>query len=208
MDIFQVIKRVVTEPTAYFRSVGKGKEQLGFAFGYFALLSLVSTLLGLLASLTFFSAFFPLIQNMIPLLGAGAGFSGMFTGGALVRNALFSYAFGLGLSFLWAGLLHVWILLFGGKRSYAKTYELGAYAGTPALLLGWIPFLGFVGQIWSLILLIIGTQEVHGISRTKAILMYVLPLAVLFVLALFAIVFFLLTFGSIAPFINNGGLFQ
>src|SRR3989344_2579123 len=134
MDIFQVIKRVVTEPTAYFRSVGKGKEQLGFAFGYFALLSLVSTLLGLLASLTFFSAFFPLIQNMIPLLGAGAGFSGMFTGGALVRNALFSYAFGLGLSFLWAGLLHVWILLFGGKRSYAKTYELGAYAGTPALL--------------------------------------------------------------------------
>src|SRR3989344_2579126 len=72
----------------------------------------------------------------------------------------------------------------------------------------WIPFLGFVGQIWSLILLIIGTQEVHGISRTKAILMYVLPLAVLFVLALFAIVFFLLPFGSIAPFINNGGLFQ
>ena len=206
MDIFQVIKRVVTEPTAYFRSVGKGKEQLGFAFGYFALLSLLNMLLGLLTSLMFFSAFFPLMQNMMSLLGAS--FPGMFTGGALVRNALFSYAFGLGLSFLWAGLLHVWILLFGGKRSYAKTYELGAYAGTPALLLGWIPFLGFVGQIWSLILLIIGTQEVHGISRTKAILMYVLPLAVLFVLALFAIVFFLLTFGSIAPFINNGGLFQ
>ena len=201
MDIFQVIKRVVTEPTAYFRSVGKGKEQLGFAFGYFALLSLLNMLLGLLTSLMFFSAFFPLMQNMMSLLGAS--FPGIFTGGALVRNALFSYALGLGFSFVYAGLLHVWILLFGGKQRYGKTYELGAYAGTPALLLGWIPFLGFVGQIWSLILLIIGTQEVHGISRTKAILMYVIPLVLIFFLMLLFMVFLFST-GILSAFL--GGL--
>ena len=200
MDIFQVIKRVVTEPTAYFRSVGKGKEQLGFAFGYFALLSLLNMLLGLLTSLMFFSAFFPLMQNMMSLLEAS--FPGMFTGGALVRNALFSYAFWLGLSFLWAGLLHVWILLFGGKRSYAKTYELAAYAGTPALLLGWIPVLGFVGQMWSLILLIIGTQEVHSISRTKAILMYVIPSVLIFFLMLLFMVF-LFSAGILSAFLGG-----
>ncbi|MBI1968830.1 YIP1 family protein [Candidatus Woesearchaeota archaeon] len=201
MDIFHVIKRVVTEPTAFFRNVGKGKEQLGFAFGYFALLSLVSTLFGLLASLTFFSAFFPLMQNMMSIIGAN--FPGLFTSGALVRNALFSYVFGLGLSFVYAGLLHVWILLFGGKQRYGKTYELGAYAGTPAMLLGWIPFLGFAGQIWSLILLIIGTQGVHGISRAKAIAMYVIPLVLAFFLMLLFMVFLLST-GILNAFL--GGL--
>ncbi|MDP3640735.1 MAG: YIP1 family protein [Nanoarchaeota archaeon] len=204
MDIFQVIKRVVTEPTAFFRNVGKGKEHLRFAFGYFALLSLVQTLLGLLVGILLLPAFRFWAETVMPMLGSVYGPLGTFSVGWIMGNAVFTYILGLGLSFLFAGLLHLWILIFRGKNSYVKTYELGAYAGTPAMLLGWIPFFSFIGIIWYLILLIIGTQEVHGISRTKAILMYVIPVAVIFLLALLAMIFFFLAFGSVLGSMMGG----
>lgn len=203
MDMFHIIKRVLTEPRAFFKNVGKGKEQLGFAFKYFAVLLLVQTVLGILASMLFFSLFKSLLlESQLFALVYGS----LVAGGTarLVANNIFSYVLLLGLSFLFAGLLHVWIMLFGGKHSYVKTYELGAYAGTPAMLLGWIPFFGFAGQIWSLILLIIGTQEVHGMARTKAILMYVIPVAVLFLLAFLAMILLFLAFGSVFGALRGG----
>lgn len=196
MDIIHIAKRVLTEPRAFFKNVGKGKEQLGFAFRYFAVLLLVQTVLGILASMLFLSVLRPLLlESQLFALVYGS----LVAGGTarIVANNIFAYVLLLGFSFLLAGLLHVWILLFGGKHSYVKTYELGVYAGTPAMLLGWIPLLGFVGQIWSLVLLIIGTQEVHGMARTKAILMYVIPVAVLFLLALLAMILLFLAFGSV-----------
>lgn len=191
MNIFKVISAVLQEPTAFFKKVGEGKNNLGFAFGYFALLSFVRALFGI------FVFFFITERFLTKFLPSLAGLDSN-----PVVSVVVWFAFGLGLSFVYAGLLHAWILLFGGKHNYVKTYELGAYAGTPSLLFGWIPFGGgLIGFIWSLVLLIIGTQQVHGISRTRAIWMYLVPLIILAVLsiALLAVAFMFIASSGILP---------
>lgn len=182
MNMWEIFKLALAHPKKLFKQVGKAKQpQLGFAFGYFTVLSLLRALLGGLVGAALMAALTPLLSQW----GSGVyGMLGLSAGGSYVLNTVIGFVVGLAFSFVWAGLLHLWILLFGGKAGYAKTYELGAYAGTPALLLGWIPGLSWVGSIWSLVLLIIGTQEVHGIAKQRAILMYVIPVAVLFVLAI------------------------
>ncbi len=197
MNVFKVIGAVLTSPTGFFAKIGKGKDNLGFAFGYYALLLLVGTIIGLFMNL--------LLVNLIPIYGqivAGSAVS-------LVGSTIFSYILSLAFGFAFAGLLHVWILIFGGENSYVKTYELGAYAGTPSMLFGFIPILGWCGSIWSLILLIIGTQQVHNIERTKAILMYVVPFGILFLLTIIGAIIALMVFGSLLPIFTshlNGGL--
>ena len=171
MNIFKVIKKVLTEPKDFFKRVGTGKERLGFAFGYFVVLSLFSAVLA--------TAVYFLAKPLYGLIFPGM----MIAGGSQLWMSALSYVIGLGLSFVYAGILHVWILIFGGKNSYTKTYELGAYAGTPSMLFGWIPFVGWIGgTIWSLMLLIMGTEQVHKIARKRAVLMYLIPVLILFIL--------------------------
>jgi hypothetical protein len=105
--------------------------------------------------------------------------------------AIISLGIGLVSSFIIAAILHVWILLFGGKKGYEKTYQLYVYSSTPRFLATWI-LLGFaifgikletvwvylleiiysVGVIYSLVLLTIGTQKMHDVSRKRSIFMY------------------------------------
>ncbi|MBW2994294.1 hypothetical protein KY315_02660, partial [Candidatus Woesearchaeota archaeon] len=49
-----------------------------------------------------------------------------------------------------------------------------------------IPVLGFIAYIYGLVILIIGTMSLHKIRKTKAILMYVIPIGLFF---LFMLVF-------------------
>ena len=114
-----------------------------------------------------------------------------------ILTTLMYYVLSLGLAFVVAGLLHLWILLFGGKADYTKSYQLYVYAYTPTYVLGWIPFLGFFAGIYSLILLILGTEKMHGISRRKTILMYVIPAVVFAILAIIGLIFLITVFKSL-----------
>lgn len=196
MNIFKIIAKVIKEPTDFFNKVGKGKEHLGFAFGYYALLSLFGTVMGTVVYLIYFTfftpfSFIPGFEKLIPLIMQ------QMSVGNIISQALIGYVLGLGLIFVFVGLLHVWILVFGGKKSYVKTFELAVFAGTPAMLLRWIPFFGFAGTVWSIILLILGTEKVHGLSRTKSILMYVIPIGILFLLGIIAAAFFIFFVGKL-----------
>lgn len=106
------------------------------------------------------------------------------------------YPMGLFLSFVSAALLHVWILIFGGRANYEKSYQLYIYSRTPDMLFGWIPVVSFFTWIYSLYLLIVGTQKVHGIKRTTAILMYIIPMAILLAVSIFLVVIALLYPGA------------
>jgi hypothetical protein len=203
MNIFKVIGAVITRPTEFFENVSKGKDNLGFAFGYFAVLSLFATVVGIIFNLIFRTLFASAFGKLTFLFAAAGTLS-------TVVFFILGYALRLGLSFGFAGLLHVWILICAGKDSssmkgYVKTYELGAYAGTPSMLFGWVPFVGF---IWSLILLIIGTQKVHGFSRQKAILMYVIPVVIIsligILIAILLVSFFMQSLSGFGPSIVGG----
>ncbi len=112
----------------------------------------------------------------------------------IVGLTFFGYVFGLAFSFVSAGLLHLWILIFGGKSDYSKTYQLSVYSLTPSIILRWIPFIGFFSSFYALYILIVGTPEIHReISMKKSILMYVIPVVVFFLsfLVLFGALFYI-----------------
>ncbi len=192
MQLLNKIKSVLVEPLKFFDSLKKEKG-VKQAFIYFMLLSLFSTVLGFIVFLFTQPLMYDLASKMLGVELPKSPYSNL-------QNILFTvlgYLLGLGISFISAALLHVWILIFGGIGKFEKTYQLCVYSKTPALLLGWIPGVGFVIWLYDLVLLIIGTQRLHRISRTKSILMYVIPLVI--ILAFYAVIMFVF-FKYIMPF--------
>jgi hypothetical protein len=176
------ITDVLTNPETFFENIKK-ETGVKSAFVYLVILSLFSTILGFIIGQLFEGYSYDLISK---LFGTAIP-QPQYTTLILISLTFLAYGWGLLSSFITAGILHVWILIFRGKETYSKTYQLFVYSSTPGFIIGWIPFISYLAWIYSMILLIIGTQKMHGISKTKSILMYVIPtvLMILFFLVIF-----------------------
>ncbi len=118
---------------------------------------------------------------------------------SLIPTTILGYIIAVALSFLLAGILYVWLIIFGGKKDYAKAYQLYIYSETPSLLLNWIPIVSFFAWIYSFILLILGTKKIYEFSTAKSVLIYLIPLILFGILALFLLTFAVLTLGNLNP---------
>lgn len=178
MNLYQKVKTVLTEPSKFFEHL---KEKgVGEAFVYLLILGLFTTILGaLIAKATagpitrLVSAMFkaPIEQEQLGLpLFIGLMFAG--------------YIFMLIFSFAGAGILHLYLKIFGGKANYTQTYQLVIYGMTPRLVFGWIPIIGGFAGIYDFVLMIIGTHKIHKITMNKTILIYVIPVAIILMLLL------------------------
>lgn len=193
-ELIERVKEVLSSPQKFFTDL---KKEQGFekSFRYFAVLSIIPTFMSLtigrIWGMYYVEAINHFFQiNILPI---------EFNFGTFFSSAIFIYLFSLGLSFAWAGILHLWVLLFGGKETYEKTYQLSIYAQTPRLLLSWVPVIGALVWVYDLYLLVVGTEKVHGIPQQKALMMYLFPALFFFFLALAGIilsVLFLTTFSS------------
>jgi hypothetical protein len=179
MNIIDKIVNVLTRPYEFFKGLKKEKG-IKEAFTYYAILFLFFSVLATVFGLFMESFSF----NLISRLFSASLLKPEYHIGWVIFWAVIGYGLGLGLSFVWAGLLHVWILIFGGKGDYKKTYQLFVYSQTPKLVFGWFPFIGYIVWVYDLILLIIGTERVHKLSKLRSILMYVIPVAVIFILTI------------------------
>ncbi len=95
------------------------------------------------------------------------------------------------LTILFSLWLHVWVYLLGGRKGLLETAKAVIYGLTPAMLLGWVPFVGFLFCLWSVVLQIIGVRELQEMSSGKALLALVIAVMVpLIVLVLLAMYFF------------------
>lgn len=98
--------------------------------------------------------------------------------------------FGLALALAFGSLvLHGALMLVGGAtRGFSTTVRVLAYSASPGLLVV-VPVLGgFVGMIWSLVLVVIGLREGHAISGAKALVAVLMPVILLGVLGFFVLV--------------------
>ena len=97
--------------------------------------------------------------------------------------------------------LHLWVYIVGGRKGVLQTAKAVTYGMTPALLLGWIPFLGFIFCLWSILLQIIGVRELHEISSGRALLAVMIAVMVpLILFILIAMYLFIATAStSVAP---------
>jgi hypothetical protein len=188
MNMLKRIGVILTDPHAFFKHIQR-EQGIRNALIYLAILMIVSVGLGTAMSIIMQPFTIDLVSwfTGIQVPAEEAAMPAM----TLVIHALIGYVMAVLIGgFFWAGIVHVWCLLFGGKAGYSKSYQLSVYASTPGMLFGWVPFVSIVAQIWGLILLIIGTQHVHGIARKKAILMWVIPVIVLVLLWVLAMLFF------------------
>jgi hypothetical protein len=90
--------------------------------------------------------------------------------------------------FIFGGWLHIWVYLAGGRKDYMHTVKALAYGSTPAMVIGWIPFVGpFIGGIWTLVLDVLSVREMHQISTEKAVgavaLAVLIPIIILMLMA-------------------------
>jgi len=184
-------KEILSHPSKFFDNLKKEKG-IKTAFTYFAILSFVYFFLYLVLLLIFNNgnSVFTNLSKIFPIMNS-------FNIGIplqLFILTISSYIFELVFSFVGAALLHVWILIFGGKGKYTQTYQLSIYSSTPSLLFGWIPFLGStIGLIYSLYLLIVGTQKIYKISKMKTLWMYIfLPLIFVLLITIFLSAFVIL----------------
>ncbi len=178
MEYIELIKGFFLSPVETFRKVKD--TDYGDTLVYFLVLVIVYAILSV-----------PVMLVTLPLTWFtgiyGLPGTGMLSGFGIVLIAVMMIIAGLVFLFIGAAWLHLWVYLFGGRNGYRETLKALAFGGTPALLLGWIPLVGMLAVIWSLVLTFLGVRELQGISSARAlgavILAVVIPLILLVLLA-------------------------
>jgi len=191
MHIIDTIAKLFSKPRDFFKGIRKEKtiKDAFFINLIFGLFYCVILMIFLFLMVSFFRMFTPAGKNTFPMY-------------ILFILVAVWFVLVIIFNFIWAGILHVWILIFGGKKGYKQTYQLSIYSSIPTYLLGWFPLIGLFASVYSVYLLIIGTQEVHGISKMKSILMYVIPIAVFALLIIIFYIFIMVMIFSQMPYLN------
>ena len=188
-DILEEVKGFITTPVEAFQKARD--DSLESAFGYYIVL------LALYAAI---------IAAGIAIVGATlSGMSGQALGlfGAALPLIVFVGLIISGIISVFVGgaWLHLFVMLLGGQKGYSQTVKSLLYGWTPHFLLGWIPFIGLLGSLWSLGLVIIGVRELHQISTERSIaavlIAILLPLIVIVVLGA---AFFMIWSSRVTPF--------
>ena len=99
-------------------------------------------------------------------------------------------------------ILHVFVYCLGGRKGLEATIKAAIYSFTPIALLGWIPLVGIIGSIWSLVLEAIALRDLHEISTARAAIAIILTVlfiiaAIILIVIFMVIVIFLLTQTSV-----------
>ncbi len=193
MGFVEKTKGFLLNPTESFKQVKE--EDMGAALKYFVIWLLIYSALfaiimgaigGMMASLI------PAMQN-IPLLGAGTGLM------AAVSTFVMLLIGGIIGIFIGAGIIHIGVLIVGGKKGYGQTLKALVYGGTPSYVLGWIPVVGMIAGIWALIVEILGIKELHEVSTGRAIIAVIIPIVIIAVIFMAIAATMFVYVGSLMP---------
>ena len=167
MKFVEKVKGILTEPSKTFDTLKE--EKLGEAINYYAIIALIYALL---SALVFALAFGSMFGRFGMMVGAGPGAAGI--------SVMFVIVFIIWITgaFIGGTIFHIFVYLAGGRKGLAQTIKAVIYGSTPLLLLGWIPVIGAIAGIWSLILEVLGIRQLHEITTGKAILAVVLALVI------------------------------
>jgi hypothetical protein len=186
LAFWEKVKGLMASPSATFDSV-KG-EGWGTSYGFYAKLLVIFAILFTIVlaavGLWLLSMFFGFAASFLTAFGVPAesisgvmtaeGLAGMFLGIMAVAMLISIIVGGLIGILVGSGWMHIWVWLCGGRKGVGQTIKAMTYGSTPSLLLGWIPFIGFIFAIWSMVVSIIGIRQLHEISTGRAVLAYLL----------------------------------
>ena len=165
------------EPVETFRK--SRTDAPGAVLAYFLALLLVNAVLSAIVAAVF--------ASQMPFL------AGISSGVPLPVLVFFAaLAGGFILTLVFAAWVHLWVYVFGGRKGIMQTVSAIVYGHTPRLLLGWIPFIGFLFTLWSLALNILGLRELQELSALKAILVIAIAVLIPLILIILAAAYFLI----------------
>nr|QNO58309.1 hypothetical protein IGEJHNFM_00025 [Methanosarcinales archaeon ANME-1 ERB7] len=173
LSIGERIKGFLFSPSETFDA--SKEDSLGDAFKYYIVILLIlAVLVAIIGAVAFqliwgrFAAFLPpdapSLAGMGPLL-AVAIFIAVLVGGII----------GAFIDGLW---IHLWVYIVGGRNGVGQTIKAVLYGATPYCLLGWIPIVNFIAEIWMIIVAILGVRQLHEISTGKAVLAVILAIII------------------------------
>jgi hypothetical protein len=138
-------------------------EPLGSALKYFTIWVVIFTIL---RTVVFYTVERQVFETLLGLLGLSDAELYLFHP---VTFALLAVVGAFASLFISGSLTHLFVRAFGGREGYGNTIKAFAYGETPLFLFGWIPFVGMLFWIWTLVLEIIGIRQLHEISTGRAV---------------------------------------
>lgn len=187
-EVLKKVSHILLRPKEFFKGLSK-EITVKPAFRYYAFVSLFAIIANFIISFLIANSFTAMF-NQFNASFQGSVPSGLGIAPFLIVGVL-AYLLGLGMSFVSGVVMAGWLWLWGGRRGYAKAYQLAVYSSTPSLVLGWFPYVGgLVGSIWGLVVLITGAKELYNFSTGKAVVVFVIPmvLIIIFVMLLAALI--------------------
>lgn len=182
MEYLEMIQGFVLSPAETFRKVKD--TSTSDTLVYFLALVVINTVLTIPVMLLTFPSMGTVFVGMFQQLGFGT-----LTAFGNVLFALMMIIGSLVFLFIGSAWVHLWVYLFGGRKGYRETLKALAFGDTPALLFGWVPLVGMLAGIWSLVISVLGIRELQEISTNRAlgalILAVMIPLLIVIVLAAF-----------------------
>jgi hypothetical protein len=156
-------------------------------FTYFGILLLFHAVLSaIIAALLGFGG-----MPMFPGIQPGPAFPVMVFFMMLVGGVICTLVF--------AAWLHLWVYVVGGRKGIMQTVNAVIYGSTPRLLLGWIPLLGIIFTLWSLVLGVLGIRELQEISTGKAILAVAIAVIIPIIIVILLAAYFFVSYATATP---------
>lgn len=178
LDFVERVKGFLLNPVESFNKYKN--EEFGEAFKYYLVLVVISSILTSLISALGIGTY----MGSIPGFG-GAGLGIMMIAGVFVFM-LIAWIIGL---FIGSAIIHIFVIILGGKQGFMKTVLAMIYSSTPSMLLSWIPVIGILAGLWSLVLEVLAIREIQEMSTLKAVLVIILPVVIVVVLVMALVAF-------------------
>lgn len=174
MDFIEKAKGLLMDPINTFDALKD--DSLEEAIKYYVVIIAVYSLLSALLFATAMGS----LGSMMGLgqLGMMSGVS-VGIGGALVIFVMMLVGGLIGV-FITGAIFHIGVYIVGGKNGIEQTIKAVMYGSTPGLLLGWIPIIGGIAGLWSLVLEIVGIRQLQNITTGRAIIAVIIPIAIIF----------------------------
>jgi hypothetical protein len=174
VPVFEKLKLLFSNPVGFFESVRE--TSIGPSLILFVIIGIIMAGVSFVFTLFISRAF---LSGGLLLL-----FSGIFF--------LVFFVMGVIGTFVYSGITHLVVKGLHGEQGYSKTYNAVTYSLIPYLVLAVVPYIGFLGIVYSIILMIFGLSEYHNISKGKAAIAALVPF-IIFIALFFLFVIMIIT---------------
>jgi hypothetical protein len=154
------------------------EDSLGDAFKYYVVILLVlAVLLAIIGAVTF-QLIWGMVATFLPPDAPSLAEIGPLL--AVLPVLLFVLLLVVGIigAFIDGLWIHLWVYIVGGRKGIGQTIKAVLYGATPYCLLGWIPIVNVIAEIWKIIVTILGVRQLHELSTGKAVLAVVIAIAI------------------------------